>query len=53
MKEYVCKHIVKVAILKKLLEIDYSFVPVGIKKKRGRPQKAKPWSVRMDNEKLK
>ena len=44
LKEYICVHIITVAVKKKLTKIDYSFNPIGCNPKRGRKPKSGSWN---------
>ncbi|RNA03432.1 hypothetical protein BpHYR1_033455 [Brachionus plicatilis] len=49
LKNYLCKHIVAMAVKTKLTEIDFSFRDIGMKKKRERNAQAKEWFVKNTN----
>lgn len=45
-KFFICKHIILIAVKKKLISIDYSYQTIGEKNKRGRKSKAKTCFIR-------
>jgi hypothetical protein len=46
LKAYMCKHIIAVAVKLRLAKIDFSYLNIGMKKKRGRKPQAKEWFVK-------
>ena len=46
LKEYICVHIIALAVKSKLIDIDHSYMTIGMRKRRGRKAKAKDWDIK-------